>query len=142
MVLKTGPDWLVRSSTGHGSGLVRSIGPELCWIGIRPVEPVVRQANRTNRPIPFKPDGSIIIIIFKKITMICRFCTEVKKLPPPTRHDTDASSHRRNLRPLHRCNHPSLLPPTAKPPPGSTNPQWMKDLQIVFGFWRAFVIFR
>ena len=34
---------------------------------------------------------------------------KVKKLSSPTRHDTDANSHRRSPRSLHHCNHPLLL---------------------------------
>ena len=36
---------------GHGSSLVRSIGPDLDWTKVRPLEPVVQPVNRTNWPI-------------------------------------------------------------------------------------------
>ena len=110
MVLKIEPDrpvQPVRPSTGHSFGPVRSIRPELCRTGIRP-------AVRLNRPIPFKPDGSIIIFK-KKLQWSVDSTSKVKKLPPPTRHDTDASSHRWYLWPLHRCKHPPPPPPSSSP---------------------------
>ena len=44
--------------TGLDSGLVRSIGPEIYQIGIRPMESTVWPVNRTNQPVPKKPINS------------------------------------------------------------------------------------
>ena len=53
MVFKIGP--IIRPSTGHGSGQVRSIGPERGQIGIGPVKQVVRPAKEPSDSIFFFP---------------------------------------------------------------------------------------
>ena len=60
----------------------------------------------------------------------------------PQRATTPTPAVSPTVTPLQPYTPLPLLPPAAKPPPGATNPQWMKALQIVFGFWRASVIFR
>ena len=64
MVLKTGPDQPVRLPDGHDSSPVRQIGPKSDRTGIGPDEPVVRQANRTNQPVPSEPSGSTFFFFF------------------------------------------------------------------------------
>ena len=55
MVLKIGPDWLVRPPIGHGSCPVRPIGSGSNQIRIRQFEPTVRPVNRS---VPYGPNSS------------------------------------------------------------------------------------
>ena len=125
MVLKTRSDLpirlLVRLLVDHESGLVQSIGSEIGWIGIRPVEQIVRPTDRMNRSIPSKPDGlknftvskwcHLMLLTSKRrcfggyknskpLLLHLNFGEEAAT--PSTHPDTHTNSHRRSPRPIHR----------------------------------------
>ena len=59
MILKTEPNWLARQPANHDSSSVWSIGPELHWTEVKPLEPMFQPVNQTNQSVPSESADSV-----------------------------------------------------------------------------------
>ena len=109
MVLKTRPDQPVQLPTSHGSGQIRSIGPKLHWIKVKPLEPTVQPMNRTNRPVPSKLADSIKFFFFLnniKMTPFWRVYNENNDYKMQILHSHPTAAISLPLHPLPTCRGP------------------------------------